>query len=1129
MKTQRFKLSRLHSALAGAVALAGVGAIAQAAIAPANTSITNQATVTYEDTVGNPYTATSSVATVTVAQIYAATIAQDNLLGTSGPGQTVYTTHTITNNGNGTDIFHISVTQNAAGSTDNGDYGSIQAYLDGSATAGTGTVVTNNCSGINGQVDGGEVLLDTDTTAIANTITIPAGEQACIVVAAQVPVGALNGETYELTVTAQAEEGNAGVPQANSVGDLTDGDGAIGGGANGLDSLDDTNNDRLTVTADAALQITKSAVHVPATATTNGQINYTVQVTNTGAATANEVFITDGIPANTTLVPASVLFNGAPAASGSDFLQTTATNITEPNLDTLVTANTNPVDINGDGDATDTTEVDLSTDLDNDGSIDAVSKPGVFVYDHAIPANTTVTLEFSVTYSITGPAAFAGGDVINNYAHFASENDADGNSTDVGEVGSAGPAPVTVPTVHSVDINDTGDGAPGNNDGTDEDGTDEADDNDVQSVRSAPESGTVLFNNIVTNNGNAVDSLVISVLNDGGLAFSGAGGAYPAVMAGVTGSSTCDGTAAHQFPVGTVFAVTNAAGVPYPGGVVANVPAGNSVNIQVRATLPAGTSGAGEYCASARVASQTAPAVVDFKLERLAEITPPAVDLANSDNSTLSGDTEAFPSVGTIAATSPVLNQVGNPGDTVSFPLYIRNDGGVGESFQLSAGATWNGGAQGDGGFAAGVLGAMHAGWTVNFIDADPGNSIPDGTVISATDTVPAGGYTQVTAQVTIPATASATQANFISDIDGGGNDAIDDNADGDNDYPVIFQITGNSSGAKDVILDSVDVNETEAIVVAPDNTGQVEPGGTITYVHTLSNNGNTVEDVAISLADDRDDPLPAEPFDFNTSIVRIDTNCDGTYNQILSPAYTGSVCLVSDGAGPATGTVTAGVVDDLNPGEQVSLQVTVSAKTSAPPSVINTTTVTATWDVGVDNDTDTATDQTTVVTVQLRADKYVALDAACDGTPDTDFAANSISNAEPGQCVIWQVVVENQSSQPARDVVIQDAAPAFTTYQAGSLESCNADTGLTAGTMATRCTAVSGTACSLSDAQDADAACTTTHDAHNAAADVFFYVGHADGTFPAPNGATSGTEAGGSLLPGEFVTIRFRVRLDDT
>ena len=1145
MKKQRFKLGRMQTALAAAaitVGVAGIGAIAQAAVAPANSSITNQATVTYEDSVGNPYNSTSNSASVTVAQIFAATIAQDNLASVSGPAQTVYSTHTITNNGNGTDVFHVTVTQDAAGSTDSGNFTSIQAYLDGSATAGAGTVTTNNCAGTNGQVDSGEVLLDTDTAALTNTITIPAGQQACIVVAAQVPAGALDTQTYELTVTAQAENGNAGTPQANSVGDLTDGNGAIGGGANGLDGTDDTNNNRVTVTANAALQITKTANHTPATATTDGQIDYTIEVQNTGAATADEVFIFDGLPANTALVAGSVQFNGSTTVSGSDFLQGTLTNITEANFDTLVTANANPVDLNGDNDAADTTETDFGFDLDSDTSTDATTKQGIFVYDHAIPANTTVTLTFSVTYSRT----LAFNTNIRNFARFAGDANGDndtsnGGTPDTGEVGSAGPALVTVPRILAVDLNDTagngdattdgnGDNLPdaSNNNGLDDDVTDD----DVQTVNTVPEGGTVIFQNIITNNGNASETFNLSFLNDGGAAWKASTtDAYPAVLAPFTGTNACDGTAARAFPAGTTFRFTDASGSSVITSVV--VAAGASTTVRFEAVLPSGTNGPGEYCASTAATHNTNTSVVNYKLERLAHIAPAAVDLANSDNSAASGDTEPFVSVGSITTTSPITNQVGNPGDTVTFDLYIRNDGGVGESYTLSSGATWNGGAQGDATFAAGVLGAIHSGWSVVFKDNDPATATANGTVITSTDTVPAGGAIRVLAEVTIPATATATQSNFISDIDGGGNDNIDDNADGDGDYPIIFRIVGNSTGSTDVILDSVDVNEVESIVAAPNQTGQVEPGGTITYIHTITNGGNTTEDVAISVADDRDDNPVSEPDDFNPSIIRVDTDCDGTVDTVLSSVTgtTNNVCLTGDTAGNPTGDYnsTAGTPTlNLAPGQQVSVQITVSSKTSAANSVVDTTTLTATWDVGTDNDTNTATDQTTVVTVQIRALKYAARDVACDGTPDEAFTQTGATATAPGQCIIWQIVIENQSAQPARNVVIQDAAPAFTTYQAGSLQSCAGNAGLTATAMPAACPGADGTTdCALTDAQDVDAGCAATHDAHESSGSVSFYVGHVDGANPAPNGSTPGSEAGGTLSPSEFVTVRFRVQLD--
>ena len=1125
MKTKRFKKGQVQAAVAAAVLTVGVAGLtvverAYAIAAEAGTTITNQATVTFEDSVGNTLTpVTSNLASVTVAQVFAATIASDNIAITSGPAQQAQNSFTITNNGNGSDVFHITVADDFLGSTDSGNFTNIEAYLDGTATASGGTVTSNNCVGSNGVFDGTEVQLDTAAAAATNTITIPAGETACIVVVGDIPATAINGQTFEWTLTAEAENGNAGTPQTNSVGDLTDGNGAIGGGANGADGLDGTNNARVTVTADASLNITKAILnHTLATAGANGQIDYRITVQNTGAADAREVFLFDGIPANSTLLPGSVSYNGVAVtagASGDDFFFTGAEDINEATLDASVTTNTLPVDLNGDGDATDATEADFGLDLDLDGSIDAAARSGVVVYDHVIPPTTTVTMEFSVTYSNT----LAAGTTISNEAQIASRDNADNDTEDTGEVKSSNIVSVIVPTINAVDITDTGedDPTPGDNDGDDEDAS-----NDVQSVQEAPEGGTVLFNNVISNNGNSTDTLTVSVANDGGFAWNAAGGTYPALLTGVVGSAQCDGTAASQFPTGTtfpVFDITNPASPVLVAGGVFSVAAGASVNIQVRAVLPSGSNGAGEYCASTEVTGGGGSS--DFKLERLGTITAPAVDLANTDNSALTGDTESFPAVDGIGLTSPVVNVTGNPGDTVEFDLWIRNDGGVAETFAPTAGGTWNGGPQGSAGFGAGVLGGLEPGWTVTFEDNDPATATADGTVITNTDLIPAGGAILVKAIISIPAAATATQANFISDIDGGvGNDPIDLNNDGDNDYPIIFRVVGNSSGSTDVVLDSVDVNAVEDISITSDQTGQVEAGATITYLHTVANNGNTTELVAIAAVQSN--------ADFNPSLVRVDTNCDGAFDQILTAAYTGPVCLVGDSAAAPTGSATGGEVS-LLPGANVSVEVTVSSQTSAAVGVSDNTTVTATFNAGADSVANT--DTTTIVTVSLDADKTAARDAACDGTADEAFTIATATATAPGECVIWQIVVQNTSSQAARNVIVQDAAQTFTTFETGSLQTCDQDVGLAAGDFATLCTAAGGTACNLTDADDADPACTTTHDANvDGAGSVTFFIGKADGGFPAPDDVT--TNEGGTLRAtgtgDDFTTVRFRVKLDE-
>ena len=67
---------------------------------------------------------------------------------------------------------------------------------------------------------------------------------------------------------------------------------------------------------------------------------------------------------------------------------------------------------------------------------------------------------------------------------------------------------------------------------------------------------------------------------------------------------------------------------------------------------------------------------------------------------------------------------------------------------------------------------------------------------------------------------------------------------------------------------------------------------------------------------------------------------------------------------------------------------------------------------------------------VQLTLTKKQALDATCDGTPDTDFSADNITaGAVPGACIRYQITATNTGATDVNTVVIRDTIPAYTSF----------------------------------------------------------------------------------------------------
>jgi hypothetical protein len=210
------------------------------------------------------------------------------------------------------------------------------------------------------------------------------------------------------------------------------------------------------------------------------------------------------------------------------------------------------------------------------------------------------------------------------------------------------------------------------------------------------------------------------------------------------------------------------------------------------------------------------------------------------------------------------------------------------------------------------------------------------------------------------------------------------------------------------------------------DNTGQVFPGGTVVYTHILTNNGNVTEgtgsgDIVFTGVN----TLAGTGF---STVFYIDTNNDGTLDagdQALTAANFQTL------TGTTTGYTGAGAnLTGLAPTESVRIFAKVQAPASATPGTTDAATITA--DVsnligGVAAPTDPVnTDTTNVIGGQIRLDKAQALDADCNGTADTAFAAGNIS-ALPGACIMYSIVATNEGVSAVTGITINDATPAFT------------------------------------------------------------------------------------------------------
>lgn len=466
-------------------------------------------------------------------------------------------------------------------------------------------------------------------------------------------------------------------------------------------------------------------------------------------------------------------------------------------------------------------------------------------------------------------------------------------------------------------------------------------------------SNTVIFtvtqNAGVTFNGDTV----ASVPQGGVVSFSNA------LTNTGNGTDTFDitlNTAGSTFPAGSSYKLyqsdgqtplldSTSNGIPDTGPVAP----GGTYTVVLKVTLPGAATG-GPFSIDKIATSRNNPAVSDPATDTLTAITPSSVDVTNAAGAGAGAGPEA----------APVTTVTGNPGATVAIPVNVTNTGPTPDNFNLQVSGT--------AAFAPAT--ALPAGFTVTFRDGT-------GAVVTNTGTLAPGAVANLTAFVFIPANASP------ADVD------------------LFFRAISPTTGAADIIHDSVTVNPVNGISIEPNNTGQVFQGSAITYQHTITNTGNSpLNNVAVSSTNS------APGF---TSVIYVDTNNNG----VLDPA---------EAATPLT------TIPTLAAGATLPIFVRVFSPAGSSQGTVNVTTITGTSGVS----TDTATDTTTVVSGDLKVDKFQSVDPDGAGPLPAGAFTQTNQTTRPGGIVRYRIVVTNTGGAPVTNVVINDATPTFTVYNAG-------------------------------------------------------------------------------------------------
>lgn len=1022
--------------LLGMMFMLGMG---EAHAAPlAGTSIGNQASASYTDANNVARVTVSNTVTTIVAPVGGLTLTQSQTKN-GAPGQPLAYPHTITNTGNSPDTYTLAV----SAPTGTSITGTPQFFAD------------SNCDGI-----------ADNSTPITTVGPVAPTAQACFV--AQATLTTTAGATGSFIVTATSGIALT-TPQSNT----------------------DTAN---IVTA-GTVNISKSISSASGPAGTT-PVTYTLTYRNTGSQPVFGLVVADSLQAGVVFAGTlNAKLNNTPITANGTVTGTT------PNRANLALSSDNRkivlvierVDPNTQGTFSfDTTQNGPGPTNNNNAQfcyLDGTSQPTTPYAPGTLPttiqppnAGGTATVA-AACIAIIGNATAANGSGVLSAAGTAAANYTTATSgvIDTNVVNAtAGTNPnvtntvpftiLTTAATGALILNDGTSGGGGNNGvaaaGNPTDGSNPAavptglgDTADVNVVASATQGSVVTFGNFVWNTGTASDTYNVTAVTNNfpagtSFIFFRADGTTPLTDSdgdGVPDTGPIPGT-------GSGAACPNFTGRP---NATAGVATPCATRVVVAATLPSNASGTALEVII-RASSSLTPATTNSVADRLTAIVGSQVDVRNPSGISLTtsgGGTGVLPSVGcssqqitpfqgTCSAyqtnggtgqsltgeANPVTSIAANPGTQVRFKLDVVNTGAVADSFDLSynvGSGNWNFNGSTNP-FATPQ--ALPAGYTLAFyFDAgvvgstDNCSTVNSGAQITNTGVLqppPAAAIANhklVCAVVTIPANAASGAVDLY--------------------FRALSPTTttANTAGNSfDVKHDQLFINTVRSVAITPNNSGQVFPGGSVSYCHTVTNVGNVIEpSIKVFDANSLGSPWSS------SSTLYLDTNGNCTLDG-------------TEGTVPINGASSAGAtVTNLAAGASVNYIVVVQAPAAATAGQTNITTVTAAAS-GVVNTVAapaaaTATDTTVVVTGQVSLVKTQALDptgSACStamsvgGVGALNYTQGQITQAGipeptpasaavlplPGNCIVYHVVATNVGTQNVTAVIISDSTPPNTT-----------------------------------------------------------------------------------------------------
>ncbi len=930
---------------------------ARAAMTPADTVIGNAATAIYRDQSNNDYTTTSNIVQSVVLEICGVSVTPSGVTSLkAAPGQSVYLPGVVTNDGNGQNTFTLST----------GGVGTYtkRIYLDENS---------------NGVVDPAE------STPIAS-VTLNLGASAHIIMEVVVPPTAAAGDSdvSHFSAAGTAPAGcsvNSGDVTVNVVND------AVVTASKSVDKNTASPGETLTY----SLKF-KNVGSKPVYSRTGGSA-YSVDVNGDHALeTVDGVLLYDQIPSGAVYKPGSA--SGTPASNPYGFAVYSANG-------------TNWYKIEGDvpGGAINYVGY-FMPDNDWNGS--------AFTNDSTSETVLDVDQQGTFTFQVTVASPFTEADgAVNNTAVFQYNTFAGTNqSTTTNEVVTTVPAGATADVAVGARVTD-----PYTN--VEEDsGINYQNDN---TLATAPAGSWVEFTHSLANRdgvyGDVIDLAAVNVPAGWIVEFWNATGTAKLIDTDGSGSVDLGSVAPHA-----------------------------RVDFTVKAFIP-GTASGGPYFFDVQATSHNKPAETDLSRDNVTSVLTADVDIAKYP---VAGDATDQPSDGNTdgandaddvlpADTAPIL-----PGSTAVYRLQVVNTGSSSDSYALSATGNPAGtvvkfysdlNSDGDhldageaeitdtpllGGTVVRVAGVYAAGPdTTTFTVYSVANFVA-GDVIRLNKTVTAAitAVDAVNKTITVSGDQSANTGvgNLVSESYSVIMEVSTTATTPPSTNNIVVTATSGTSGTSDNMDVYFRVLEVCSVTVGPNSSDQIPATGTTTYVHTVTNSGNSTKYVKVDVSG----------AGLKLTYLFISEGANWKTFGVDGIAGTGDDVALADGTPAALGTVFI----QLAPGASANFKVKVFAPAGTPAGTVESATVQAT--VSTDGDfttladqcSDTASETTTVIEGFLQVTKArTHLDTRADGiTPG------------PGDEIVYSLTYKNIGQQTAVGCVITDQIPDHTTYVAGSL-----------------------------------------------------------------------------------------------